>query len=83
MYYGEYCIYGVSVPYTIKDGNAYDFYAFPTKAERDTWVDAHEYNGTDYVAAPVKRRVMEKVIGKDFKVVPDYYGNGLNAVVRA
>lgn len=64
-------------------GNAYDFYAFPTKAERDKWVDEHEFNGTNYVAAPVTRRIVERVMGKYFKVVSTYYGDGLHVVLRA
>lgn len=32
MYYAEYCRYGINVSYASMNGNAYDFYAFPTKA---------------------------------------------------
>ena len=39
MYYAEYCRYGIHVSYDSLGGNAYDFYAFPTKKERDKWVD--------------------------------------------
>lgn len=83
MYYAEYCRYGINVSYASMKGNAYDFYAFPTKAERDKWVDEHEFNGTNYVAAPVTRRIVEKVKGKNFKVVDNYYCDGLNVVLRA
>lgn len=31
MYYAEYCRYGINVSYASMGGNAYDFYAFPTK----------------------------------------------------
>lgn len=82
MYYAEYCRYGIHVSYESMGGNAYDFYAFPTKKERDKWVDENEFNGTNYVAAPVTRRVVEKVMGKHFQVVDNYYGDGLNVVLR-
>lgn len=52
-------------------------------AERDKWVDEHEFNGTNYVAAPVTRRIVERVMGKYFKVVSTYYGDGLHVVLRA
>ena len=83
MYYAEYCRYGIHVSYDSLNGDAYDFYAFPTKKERDKWVDENEFNGTNYVAAPVTRRVVEKVMGKYFQVVDNYYGNGLQVVLRA
>ena len=82
MYYAEYCRYGVNVSYDSLGGNAYEFYAFDTKAERDAWVDAHEFKGSNYVASAVTRRVVEMVMGKYFKVVNNYYGDGLNVVFR-
>ena len=82
MYYAEYCRYGIHVSYDSLNGDAYDFYAFPTKKERDKWVDENEFNGTNYVAAPVTRKVVERVMGKYFQVVNNYYGDGLNVVFR-
>ena len=82
MYYAEYCHYGINASYKSLCGNAYDFYAFPTKKERDKWVDENEFNGTNYVAAPVTRRVVENVMGKYFQVVDNYYGDGLSVVLR-
>ena len=78
-FYAQYCPYGINVSY---DSNAYEFYAFDTKEERDTWVDTHEFNGSNYVASSVTRRVVERVMGKYFKVVSNLYGNGLNVVLR-
>ena len=52
------------------------------KKERDKWVDENDFNGTNYVAAPVIRRVVEKVMGKYFEVVSNLYGDGLNVVLR-
>lgn len=82
MFYAEYCKYGVNVSYESLGGNAYDFYAFPTKSARDTWVDKNEFDGTNYVAASVTRKVVERVMGKNFKVIDNYYGDGLNVVLR-
>lgn len=31
MYYAQYCKYGINVSYASMNGNAYDFYAFPTR----------------------------------------------------
>lgn len=83
MYYAQYCKYGINVSYASMNGNAYDFYAFPTKAERDTWVEENEFDGTDYVAAPITRKALERVVGKNFKVVDNYYYDGLSVVLRA
>ena len=81
-FYAQYCPYGINVSYDSMGGNAYEFYAFDTKAERDAWVDTHEFNGSNYVASAVTRRVVERVMGKYFKVVSNLYGNGLNVVLR-
>ena len=67
MYYAEY----------------HRYYAFPAKAERDKWVAENEFEGANYVAAPVTRKVIERVMGKNFKVVANYYFDGLNVVLRA
>ena len=81
-FYAQYCPYGINVSYDSMGGNAYEFYAFDTKAERDTWVDTHEFNGSNYVASAVTRRVVERVMGKYFKIVSNLYDNGLNVVLR-
>ena len=81
-FYAQYCPYGINVSYDSMDGGAYAFFAFDTKAERDAWVDTHEFKGSNYVASAVTRRVVEKVMGKYFKVVANLYGNGLNVVIR-
>ena len=81
-FYAQYCPYGINVSYASMGGNAYEFYAFDTRAERDAWVDTHEFNGSNYVASVVTRRVVERVMGKYFKVVSNLYGNGLNVVLR-
>ena len=81
-FYAQYCPYGINVSYDSLGGNAYEFYAFDTKAERDAWVDTHEFNGSNYVASAVTRRVVERVRGKYFKVVSNLYGDGLNVVLR-
>lgn len=80
MYYAEYCRYGINVSYASMNGNAYDFYAFPTKRERDTWVDEHEFDGTNYVAATITRKTVEKIKGKNFKIIHNYYFDGMNVV---
>lgn len=81
MYYAEYCSYGINVSYASLCGNAYDFYAFPTKRERDNWVDEHEFDGTNYVAAPITRKTVERIKGKNFKIINNYYFDGMNVVL--
>lgn len=82
MFYAEYCPYGINVSYASLDGNAYEFYAFPTKYSRDKWVEENEFDGTNYVAAPVTRKVVERIKGKNFKVIANYYLDGLAVVLR-
>lgn len=81
-FYAQYCPYGINVSYASIGRNAYEFYAFDTKAERDTWVDTHKFDGSNYVASVVTRRVVEKVMGKLFRVESNFYGDGLNVVFR-
>lgn len=50
---------------------------------KDTWGEENEFDGTNYVAAPITRRSLERVVGKNFKVVDNYYFDGLNVVLRA
>lgn len=80
MYYAEYCPWGINISYASLNGSAYTFYAFSTKEERDKWVDEHEYDGTNYVAAPVKRRTLERIKGKNFKIMNNYYLDGMSVV---
>ena len=35
MYYCEYCRYGINIAYASPDGDAYKFYAFAKKQDRD------------------------------------------------
>lgn len=81
-FYAQYCPYGIGVSYASLNRNAYEFYAFNTREERDLWVEENEFNGRHYVASAVTRRIVEQVMGRYFKVVTNLYGDGLNVVLR-
>jgi|GEM_PF-1538453 len=69
-YYAEYCPFGLKHSYGIMDGNAYSFYQFDSKAERDAWVDEHYLDDqNNFVAGEITRKKLEWVLGKDFEVV--------------
>ena len=69
MYYAEYSQFGANVSYESLGGSAYNFYAFPSKAARDAWVDAHEYDGCNIVSATTTRKTVEHCLGKHFGLV--------------
>lgn len=69
MYYAEYCEYGTNVSYESFGGGAYLFYAFDSKATRDEWVEANEWDGSNLVAAATTRKNVEHCCGKDFSLV--------------
>ena len=70
MYYAEYCPWGVNISYESMNGNAYDFYAFDSKAKRDEWVCDNEWNGyPNRTAADTTRRIVNHCCGKDFSLV--------------
>lgn len=81
-YYAQYCPYGIRIDYASLKRNAYEFYAFDSKEDRDLWVGANEWNGRHYEASTITRREVEQVMGHDFKVIPNLYGDGLNVVLR-
>lgn len=64
-YYVEYCPWGIDVSYHSFGGNAYRYFAFDSKRERESWLKRHEYNraACKVVAAPITRRNMEGRIG--------------------
>lgn len=74
MYYAEYCKYGINISYESLNGNAFEFYAFDSKKERDEFVENHEW---DYYpnrcAAAISRKAMESVIGKGFFFVLSHH----------
>lgn len=41
-YYVEYCPYGINISYDSLGGNAFTYYAFNSKKEREEWLDENE-----------------------------------------
>lgn len=68
MWYAEYCPRGTGLSYSSLNGNAYTFFAFDRKADRDAWVEAHEYDGCEYVAAKTTYKTIRTVLGAGFIV---------------
>lgn len=76
-FYAEYCPYGVHISYESLNGNAYTFYAFPSKKEREKWLDEHEWDRSscELVAQETTRKTVESRLGKHFSVDRDERGN--------
>ena len=76
-FYAEYCPYGVHISYESLNGNAYTFYAFPSKKERAKWLDEHEWDRSscELVAQETTRKTVESRLGKHFSVARDERGN--------
>lgn len=70
MYYAEYCRWGVNMSYESMNGSAFTFYAFDSKAKRDEWVEAHEWNGySNRTTGESTRKAVEHCCGKNFSLV--------------
>ena len=68
-YYVEYCPYGVNIAHQSFGGNAFHYYAFDNKGEREAWLERHDYDqSSGVVAAPITRREIESHISK-FRVI--------------
>lgn len=66
-YYAESCRWGVNISYESMGGGAFDFYAFDSKAARDSWVEDHEWDGyPNRTAGTSTRKAVEHCCGKDF-----------------
>ena len=68
-YYAEHCLYGVNTSYDSFNRQAYSFFAFDSKKERDAWVDNHAYDlAGKLVAAPTKLKNVRYCMGRNFKI---------------
>ena len=68
MYYAEYCQYGVNIAYASLNGNAYMFYAFDAKNERDEFVAKFEYIDCNCVCRAISSKQMYYLAGRRFKL---------------
>lgn len=70
MYYAKYCQWGIRVSYDSMNGNAYDFFAFEKKADRDAWTDKHRFDATisNVVSGPTHYKTVRSVMGTGFKL---------------
>lgn len=68
-YYAEHCLYGINTSYDSFNRQAYSFFAFDSKKERDAWVDNHAYDfAGKLVAAPTKLTNVRYCMGRNFIV---------------
>lgn len=66
-YYAEHCLYGVNTSYDSFNRQAYSFFAFDSKKERDEWVSKNAYNPYGkLVAAPTKLKNVRYCMGRNF-----------------
>lgn len=75
-YYAEYCPYGIHISYDSLNGNAFEFYAFQSKKERERWLDENEWDrwAATLVAQATTRKTVERLLGKNFDVDKNYRG---------
>jgi len=75
-YYAEYCPYGIHISYDSLNGNAFEFYAFQSKKERERWLDENEWDrwSATLVAQATTRKTVERMLGKNFDVDKNYRG---------
>ena len=57
-------------PYGIRSGE-WSYYAFTSYQEREKWLDAHDMDGVNWVAATITRAELVERIGKRFVIVAD------------
>lgn len=58
-------------PYGIRSGE-WSYYAFTSYSARQKWLDAHDMDGVNWVAATITRAELVERIGKRFVIVADY-----------
>ena len=82
FYYVQYSPYGVRISPDSLNGNAFSYYAFTSYSARQKWLDAHDMDGVNWVAATITRAELVERIGKRFVIVADYglYDNDDNQV---
>ena len=71
-YYAEHCLYGVNTSYDSFNRQAYSFFVFDSKKERDEWVSKNAYDSYGkLVAAATTLKNVRYCMGRNFIV----YGN--------
>lgn len=58
-------------PYGIRSGE-WSYYAFTSYSARQKWLDAHDMDGVNLVAATITRAELVERIGKRFVITTDY-----------
>ena len=66
MYYAEYCPWGTNISYESMGGDAYRFFTFEDKTDRDNFVNEHYWDENTYAGcwASVSRKTVERQCGK-------------------
>ena len=71
MFYCEYCVYGVDMPYTSNNGDAYGFFAFNNQQDRDRFVKENEYyNNSIRICQAITSEKLHQLAGRRFRLEP-------------
>ena len=81
MFYCEYCVHGVDMPYTSNNGDAYGFFAFNKQQDRDRFVKENEYyNNSIKACQEITSEKLHQLVGRRFRLEsgddvqePEYY----------
>ena len=71
MYYAEYCPLGTNISYESTGGDAYRFFAFENKTDRNNFINEHYWDENLRTGcwASVSRKTIERQCGKNFVLV--------------
>ena len=67
MFYCEYCVYGVDMPYT---SNNYGFFAFKKQQDRDKFIKENEYYNSIRVCQKITSEKLHQLAGRRFRLEP-------------
>lgn len=71
MFYCEYCVYGIDMPYTSNNGGAYGFFAFKEQQDRDKFIKENEYyNNSIRVCQKITSEKLHQLAGRRFRLEP-------------
>ena len=71
MFYCEYCVHGVDMPYTSNNGGAYGFFAFKYPQDRDRFVKENEYyNNSIRICQVISAEKLHQLAGRRFRLEP-------------
>lgn len=82
MFYAGYCAYGTNIAVASLNGNAWRFFAFPTKKQRTEFLNEYTYdNCNNIVAVSVPAREIRRIVGSKYvleSMFSDIYNNEIH-----